>query len=187
MKTSKEDREQMRVKVEYGWPNEPTLLVHRSLFRDLLDDLDEAEARIGRLEGDLICDVCGGKPPGSGLPCICGGSGKITVEALNLRKELFDQRREHDMAIAERDSIQRAHDRLYANLQRWKVAVKRYGELQYVLACLEERYPLEDYPEPPDRVGLLRLVINKVHTAFRAGDIDAVEAALKAIPEEVKP
>lgn len=38
------------------------------------------------------CDVCGGTgKPVSGLPCICNGSGKLYVTAIEMRKLLYDQ------------------------------------------------------------------------------------------------
>jgi hypothetical protein len=53
------------------------------------------------------CGTCGGIPPLSGLPCVCGGKNTLYAEAQGLRDELFDLTArlaavegERDMAIA---------------------------------------------------------------------------------------
>ncbi len=50
-----------------------------------VDDRDMVSVR----RADLWCGVCAGKgDPGTGKPCICGGSGRIDDEVVGLRKEV---------------------------------------------------------------------------------------------------
>lgn len=59
--------------------------------------LDLALARIAELERETMCGVCGGTPPSSGLPCICGGTNKAHQEAYGARVALVKA----EMRIAE--------------------------------------------------------------------------------------
>jgi hypothetical protein len=53
--------------------------------------LTEQAARIAQLEAENLCAVCAGTgKPVSGLPCICGGTGKACDEAQHLRERVFD-------------------------------------------------------------------------------------------------
>ena len=46
------------------------------------------------LRETALCGVCGGVPPVSGLPCICGGSGRAIDEAQHAREIIFDLNKE---------------------------------------------------------------------------------------------
>ena len=44
-----------------------------------------------------VCDVCGGTgTPASERPCICGGTGRLSQAAVNMRVALFDAQKEID-------------------------------------------------------------------------------------------
>jgi len=79
-----------------GWVDENHKLEKR--IRELED---ERETLRDRLRSDSLCGVCGGFPDDhvSGLPCICGGTGKQRDEALNARKMVFELERKIDKAL----------------------------------------------------------------------------------------
>jgi hypothetical protein len=52
------------------------------LARDALSKLARAEEELAEAQ---VCNTCGGDPPVSGLPCVCGGQGTAGAELVGLR------------------------------------------------------------------------------------------------------
>jgi hypothetical protein len=59
-----------------------------------------------------MCGTCGGVPPSSGLPCVCGGRNTIYAEIAGLRADAFESRRQLADAEAQRDLAKRLVSRL---------------------------------------------------------------------------
>lgn len=65
--------------------------IHRERVRQL-------EAEIERLKAAMWCDVCLGKgDPGTGKPCICGGSGQAQDALVALRELLVERNFREEM------------------------------------------------------------------------------------------
>jgi hypothetical protein len=68
----------------------------------LEEELKKAQDEVARLRGENTCDACcGNGKPISGLPCMCGGSGKKSDAVDVLREELFTTHKRLDAALAE--------------------------------------------------------------------------------------
>jgi hypothetical protein len=47
--------------------------------------------RLERAEAGLACTTCGGSPPASGRPCVCGGANTAYAEIDGLRRECMER------------------------------------------------------------------------------------------------
>ena len=58
-------------------------------WRDEVSEIAKLRAEVARLRAEDQCDACAGTgKPISGLPCMCRGTGKMSVAALHLRERL---------------------------------------------------------------------------------------------------
>jgi hypothetical protein len=79
----------------------PTLSEREELLARLGALFGSAELAREKAERDSWCDVCCGKgDPGTGNPCVCGGSGRASDAVGNLRRELCKAERERDEIAA---------------------------------------------------------------------------------------
>lgn len=62
------------------------------------------------------CGTCGGVPPSSGLPCVCGGRNTVYAEVQGLRESYFD--------------LQRSTVQLEADLAAMRGALERIANLE---------------------------------------------------------
>jgi hypothetical protein len=91
--------------------------------------LDEQELR----ERVGMCSVCGGVPPVSGLPCICGGTGRENDACLHLREEVLSLEAEVQEWQEATDNADTARE---ASAEMFKL---RVGELEAEVARLSRR------------------------------------------------
>lgn len=82
--------------------------------QDLVDcdnTISDLTAEVERLREGEPCNVCGGSgTPVSGLPCACGGSGKLWRAEQNIRRECLELRAEN---AALRASLRQDSERNY--------------------------------------------------------------------------
>ncbi len=101
----------VQVEIETEWERANLAERERDEARDRIDVLnqrheeDEAYRQRADEERDEAraeneCDACGGTgKPASGKPCMCLGTGKMSIAALTLRHELVEARAERDEAM----------------------------------------------------------------------------------------
>ena len=72
--------------------------------------------RADALQRENMCDVCCGKgDPGTGVPCICGGSGLASRQGEGFRKLLQDAEQERDQWKQRAEELRELlHETLYA-------------------------------------------------------------------------
>lgn len=58
-------------------------------IRILQNRIAELEAGVSQLISENTCDVCFGEPLKNGKPCMCKGTGKMSVAAIYLREQLY--------------------------------------------------------------------------------------------------
>lgn len=74
--------------VERVWTRSQVGMADRFLV-----EVEQLRAEVARLKGENACDACASTgAPVSGLPCMCRGTGKMSVAALMLREELAQLR-----------------------------------------------------------------------------------------------
>jgi hypothetical protein len=65
----------------------------RALLAAHAAQLAAKDEEIAGLKAENVCDACvGSGSPVSGLPCMCGGTGKMSRAAVNLREQLITER-----------------------------------------------------------------------------------------------
>lgn len=67
--------------------------------------LDVAQRELEAVKRENMCDACAGGHPISGVPCMCGGTGKMSDAAVVLRTMLIEAERHLE---AERAKVERA-------------------------------------------------------------------------------
>jgi len=83
----------------------------------LVSKLDAANQTITDLHAQNMCDVCAGNgTPISDAPCICGGSGKMSDAAYNMRHSIYDQNQEIERLQSRLDSYRQIIEKLTADL-----------------------------------------------------------------------
>jgi hypothetical protein len=83
--------------------------------RDLLAEVERQAGEIAALKGRSMCIVCCGKgDPGTGSPCICGGSGDaqgaqqaLTIEVYKLDQNIAKLEAERGRLQSRLDALQR--------------------------------------------------------------------------------
>ena len=84
-----------------------------------LNEIDHLTARVRELEREDICDVCAGRGnPGTGKPCVCGGTGKATRQAAGFRDSINDLHRQMEAVERERDRLIKENGELRKLLHR---------------------------------------------------------------------
>jgi hypothetical protein len=82
------------------------------------DKSEEAQTYMGSTDLDTWCDVCVGKgDPGTGKPCICGGTGRAIDAVVNLRRALYDLERTSAELRAALDNLRTGNNCWCINLR----------------------------------------------------------------------
>jgi hypothetical protein len=81
-------------------------------IRALEADNARLRADAERLTAETECGACGGTPPVSGRPCVCGGSNRASKEAQGLREIAFDEMRRAEAAEARAARLEEALEKV---------------------------------------------------------------------------
>jgi hypothetical protein len=89
---------------KYNTTNSPGVHDRGNCMQILLIQRDAARAdrdRLVRSGAGAMCITCGGSKPESGLPCVCGGTGRMIDEVTGLRLTALRAERERNAALDE--------------------------------------------------------------------------------------
>lgn len=97
------------------------MTTHAQLLRGMRERAEAAEQEVERLRLENQCNACAGTGfPTSGLPCMCGGTGKMSDAAVHLQQTLLDgfQAREINRLEREVDRLRREVEDLKEDIAR---------------------------------------------------------------------